>query len=79
MRIRSRVVASKGTTVHYVDDKVVACPSYLEIEQDGEMFFLLRLNEHGQCIADTCHTSLNEAKSQAEFEYVLPTLDRWEA
>jgi len=46
-------------------------PATLEImEQDGA-YYLFRLDECGQCISDTWHMSLVEAKEQAIFEFKL--------
>jgi hypothetical protein len=38
------------------------------VEQDGS-FFLLRLDEQGECVADTWHETIEAAKAQANFEY----------
>ena len=69
--------AAKGTTRHYVGNSLIEHPVFVEIEQDGGLFFVLRLDAQGQCLADTCHHSLEEAKAQAEFEYVLQA-EGWE-
>jgi len=39
-------------------------------ERDG-MHFLLRLDQGGRCVADTCHLTMEEALGQAQFEYEL--------
>jgi len=43
------------------------------MEDDG--FYLLRLDPEGQCLADTWHQSLEEAKAQAAFEYEIDESD----
>jgi|GEM_PF-3140661 len=35
------------------------------------MHFLLRLDQGGRCVADTCHLTMEEALGQAQFEYEL--------
>jgi hypothetical protein len=44
------------------------------VEEDGG-FFLLRMDEGGNCIADTWHISLDDAKGQAMFEFSVSELD----
>jgi hypothetical protein len=43
----------------------------IAIEREEGMFSLLRFNASGECVADTAHFSLAEAKAQATFEYEL--------
>lgn len=35
------------------------------------MYYVLRLDDSGKCIADTAHASQSEAVAQVEFEYEL--------
>jgi hypothetical protein len=38
------------------------------VEQEGEIY-LLRLDDRGECIADTWHENVEAAKAQANFEF----------
>jgi hypothetical protein len=58
------VPTSGGTEVRNMAD-----PKAVEVvEQDGA-FYLLRLDCHDQCIADTWHETVEGAKAQAKFEF----------
>jgi hypothetical protein len=76
MILRALVRSAKGSAVHRVGQSTVDCPDYVEIRQEGELYFLLRVDRNGCCLADTCHFSQSEAKSQAEFEYEL-NIEGW--
>ncbi len=71
MKLRANVIASRNTTIHCGAEIKASQPAYLEIVQDDRLYFLFRMDRESNCIADTCHTSLDEAKSQADFEYEL--------
>ena len=75
--LRAAVRRTLGTTGHYRGDlkdgiaSAVRLPDPITIEileQDGA-FFLFRLAGDGQCISDTWHQTLEEAKGQAKFEF----------
>lgn len=77
IRLRAAVRNVTGKTTHLqgestsggIDVTRVLNPMSVElIEQDGA-FYLLRLDDNGQCIADTWHATLEAAKAQAKFEY----------
>lgn len=58
----------------FVDGEVVKIPDIpvakrIEIVEEHGLIYLLRYNEKEVCIADTMHFSIEEAKSQALFEY----------
>ena len=75
IRLVADVVRSHQTTSHTVQDGVslhrLPTAIRVEIEQEGDGFFLFRYDSNGQFAGDTWHQSVDEAKSQAKFEYVL--------
>lgn len=71
---------SEPKTKHYVglppelnsgkDQRIVmVAPDLLVIEGSSSGIFLYRYTFAGECVGDTWHTSIDEAKQQAEFEY----------
>ncbi|WP_267116573.1 hypothetical protein [Xanthomonas sacchari] len=50
-------------------------PVSLTIVEDDGGFFLLRIDEKGNCISDTWHIDLDDAKSQASFEFSVKDAD----
>lgn len=85
MRLRAKVIKSTGNTRHYVaeivDSKIAGystppIASWVEIVRDNDGFFLFHLDEEAECVADTFHLTLDEAKRQASFEYELSS-DGW--
>ena len=42
---------------------------FLVIEESPEGFFLYRYSVEGDCVGDTWHMSIDEAKHQAAYEY----------
>lgn len=44
-------------------------PVTVEIVEEDGAFFLLRLDDNGECIADTWHETVEAAKDQANFEF----------
>jgi hypothetical protein len=87
MRLRARVRAHTGNCVDrtelVLDDgtllvgKEMPLASFVEIvEADSEgSFFLNRYDAEGVLITETWHLSVEEAKSQAEFEYAIEEED----
>lgn len=61
----------EGTGVAKLPD-----PSAAEIVEQEGAFYLLRLNEEGECIADTWHETLEAAKAQAASEFKIAG-DEW--
>jgi len=61
-----------GKTHHSVHGTLIAPAKILAICQydDDTGFYLFYCDENWQVLTDTWHTSLSEAKKQAEFEYV---------
>jgi hypothetical protein len=83
MKLRAVVRNVMGKTVHLRGESVVdgggvsllPAPISVEVvEQDG-VFYLLRLDDDGKCIADTWHESIEAAKAQANFEYGIREKD----
>jgi hypothetical protein len=77
MRLRATVRSLTGKTTHLraaptsggIEVRDVPDPKAVEVvEQDGA-FYLLRLDCHDQCIADTWHETVEGAKAQARFEF----------
>lgn len=84
IRLRAAVRNVTGKTTHLqgestsggIDVTRVPNPMSVElVEQDGA-FYLLRLDDNGQCIADTWHETIEAAKTQAKFEYGIED-DEW--
>lgn len=69
-----------GATSHLVPSSdgfaSVATPVALRIVHDDAGYLLLRLDDSGECVADTWHSTFDEALAQAEFEYQVPR-DAW--
>jgi hypothetical protein len=53
-------------------------PASVEIQSADGAFFLLYLNEHGECLTDTWHQTLEQAKAQARHEFGIGE-DAWES
>lgn len=72
MIYKAAVTSVKGTARHLtVTRDVTHEVRYIAIEEQDGMFYVLRYDEHGTCVADTAHVSHAEARRQAEFEYEL--------
>ncbi len=71
------VKSSKGVTSHRVGDDSISNIYSVSISQydEDDGFYLLYLDENGIEITDTYHNSLNDAVSQAEFEFHLKNWD----
>jgi hypothetical protein len=77
MRLRATVRVVTGKTTHLqgvpvsseIEVTKVSDPKMVEVvEQEGAVY-LLRLDDDGQCIADTWHETVDAAKAQANFEF----------
>lgn len=84
MRIKAYVNASTGKTEHYNGSAIsenndgferVPRPKWVEISEEPEGFYLYHFNQAGECIADTWHETLEEAKEQAKFEFEIKDND----
>jgi len=78
MRLRVKVSGATGKTRHYIGDlddgrlvpiAEIPAPFWVEISAEDGAFYLFRLDDHGGCLADTWHQTLEEAKRQATFEF----------
>lgn len=83
MRLRATVRHVTGNTSHLmarnlpdaIDVTKIRNPVSLEIVEQEGAFYLLRLNQHGECISDTWHESVGAAKTQAQFEFEVEDRD----
>ncbi len=69
---------SSGKTAHSFNGSPIGHTVELRIVQlgCGPSFYLIHYDEDGREIADTCHSSREEAELQAEFEF-LPHKITW--
>jgi hypothetical protein len=58
-------------------DEELPPPTAVEIRPADGAFFLLYLDEHGKCLTDTWHQTLEQAKAQARHEFGIRE-DDWE-
>ena len=64
--------------VRVADELVVTAipdPETVELAEEDGAVYLLRLNQEGECIADTWHKTVEAAKAQASFEYRIKDSD----
>lgn len=77
MRLRATVRKVIGNTTHLQgarsagDLKVtpVSYPKTVEVVEQEGAIYLLRLDDRGECVADTWHETIEAAKAQANFEF----------
>ena len=77
MRLRATVRKVTGHTMHSLverpasDFEVTSLPDpkTVEIVEQEGAIYLLRLDDRGECVADTWHETFEEAKAQASFEF----------
>ncbi len=86
MRLRARVQHATGATRHHLahieegevrKDEELSTPALVEIQPADGAFFLLYLDAHGECLTDTWHQTLEQAKAQARHEFGIGE-DDWE-
>jgi hypothetical protein len=58
-------------------DEELPTPASLEIQPADGAFFLLYLDERGECLTDTWHETLEQAKAQARHDFGIG-VDDWE-
>jgi hypothetical protein len=63
-------------TRHTVGGEPMAAPAALEIVERDSAYYLLYLDDTGEEMTDTWHSSLDDAKRQAEFEFSVRP-DEW--
>lgn len=68
---RVRNVTNDRKTRHIRSGQLCPFPAFLKIVQyaDDKHYYLIHYTIEGEEIADTCHASVDEAMSQAEFEF----------
>jgi hypothetical protein len=80
VRLRAQVKHSTGKTQHWlahlagltpVKDQPLPVPSWVQIEPATDGYSLLYLDSAENCLTDTWHPSLQEAKAQAAFEFEI--------
>lgn len=72
MRTARRIRRIRNATIHYLmAENVTSLARFVQIEERDGMYYVLRLDDSGKCIADTAHASQSEAVAQVEFEYEL--------
>lgn len=61
---RYSVLKARGAAVHAGPDGVVPAEriAYVEVREEDNLYFLLRLDKDGNCLADTCHCTLDELR-----------------
>lgn len=83
MSLVAEVKYITGTTRHRVvtTDGLADVPPVVRvrIEEDRFGVFLFRFDATGAMVADTWHQTVNEAKGQANFEYMIKESDWTEA
>jgi hypothetical protein len=84
MRLRAKVSQSTGATAHrhatlvkgsLVHGAQTPAAAYVEITEGPPGFSLLHLDADGCCVADTWHSTLAEAMSQAKLEFGIEEFD----
>lgn len=84
MRIKAYVTDITGNTKHFKgaahDEEVnelnrIPTPKWVEISEESKGFFLFHFDSKGECIADTWHETLEDAKEQAKFEFDIAEKD----
>jgi hypothetical protein len=84
MMLEATVRRITGRTIHrqaeIVSGRLVAGeqsspPARVRIEPTDGGFLLLYLNASGECLADTWHVSVTNAKAQAKFEFEIDESD----
>ena len=74
MRLRAKVIKALGESTNYlgtiesgdaVPVQQLPSPTWLEISEEEGAFFLLYIDESGECFADTWHRTLESAQREA--------------
>jgi hypothetical protein len=84
MNLKAKVKQITGATKHFhgkiEDGKLIGGsefppPDYIEIEEANEGFYLLYFDSVGNCMTDTWHKTLDDAKEQARVEFEIQEED----
>lgn len=87
MQLRAQVKGSTGKTQHWlahltgqtpIRDKPLPVPSWVQIQPATDGYSLLYLDAEENCLTDTWHLSIQEAKAQAAFEFNIQE-DDWKS
>jgi hypothetical protein len=82
MRLRASVRRATGNTRHVIHGAesvdVASRIVWVEIEPADGMYNLFYFDANGDCVADTCHETVKQAKEQAQFEFEIEESD-WTA
>ncbi len=78
-RVLLSTVHRKATVREGRVDEVERFPpaATVEIEHSSSGWLLLRYDDHGDCVGDTWHSTVEEAKRQAQFEFDIQ-IDDWQ-
>ena len=80
MRLRAPVRRVTGATKHHrahlesgevVRNGELPVPAWVEIQPADGAFYLLYFDEEGECLTDTWHQTLEQAKAQAQHEFEI--------
>ena len=79
-RLIARVHGVTENTRHFVattngEPEKVEVPVTVSVTEGDGGYYLLRIDGHGNCLADTWHVSIIEAKEQASFEFGIHDTD----
>lgn len=86
MRLKANIKNVTGATKHFrahieagsvVKDEVMRAPAWVEIAPADGAFYLFYMNARGECLTDTWHQTIEQAKAQALHEFGI-TEDDWE-
>lgn len=77
MRLRAKVRKVTGNTTHLqgvrphggLEATPVPDPRIVEVVEQEGAIYLLRIDDQGECVADTWHETVEAAKAQANFEF----------
>ena len=78
MRLKAYIKSSTEKTKHLIGNfdegelkNISSLPTatWIEIVEEGDSVYLYHYDNDGICISDTWHLSIQEAKSQALFEF----------
>ncbi len=78
MRIKAYIFRSTEVTKHYKSsiengkieaNEEVSSPKWIEISEEEDGVYLYHFSSGNNCIADTWHESIEDAKKQAMFEF----------
>jgi hypothetical protein len=84
VNLTAKIKHVTGVTKHYLGTiengapepvKELPPPAYVEIQEAESGFFLLYFDSEGNCMTDTWHPTLEDAKEQAKAEFEIDEED----